>query len=389
MRKILTAREVAQLLKSGGPAAIPADVVLTPSGRDLIADYHRENGSAPGSKPLSPRNNGEDSSSSSSDYATARSSAPAAPSVPDAEFKWTTGADPKTPAEIEAFFKSPRIEDLKRRMCDIGRRIWEKDYVDGNGGNITVRVGDNLVLCTPTLISKGFMTPADMCLIDLDGNQLAGTRKRTSEAMTHLGIIKRQPKAKACVHAHPPHATAFAVAAVRPPTCMIPEAEVFLGEIGYAPYQTPGTPENANTVGEIGIDHQCVIMENHGVICWGKDVEDAYWKMENVDAYCKTVWIASQLGNGLKTFGSEKLRDLIAIRQKLGMNDARAGLRECELCDNAEFRPGVVCQVPARDSDSSNDGRNGNGSEGSFDSEIEAVVQQVTDAIMERMAKKE
>ncbi len=102
-------------------------------------------------------------------------------------------------------------------MCDIGRRIWEKDYVDGNGGNITIRVGDNLVLCTPTLISKGFMRPEELCLIDLDGRQLAGTRKRTSEALTHLGIMKRQPAAKACVHAHPPHATAFAIANVRHP----------------------------------------------------------------------------------------------------------------------------------------------------------------------------
>ena len=82
----------------------------------------------------------------------------------------------------------------------------------GNGGNIAIRLGEDIALCTPTLICKGFMTPADMCLVDLDGKQLAGTRKRTSEAMTHFGIMKRQPAAKACVHAHPPHATAFAIA---------------------------------------------------------------------------------------------------------------------------------------------------------------------------------
>ena len=178
----------------------------------------------------------------------------------------------------------------------MGRRLWQRDYTDGNGGNITVRVGDNLALCTPTLICKGFMKPEDMCLVDLDGNQLAGTRVRTSEAKTHFGIMKRQPAAKSCVHAHPPHATAFAIANVDIPSCLIPEAEVFLGKIGVAKYQTPGTPANADEVGEVGKIHQAVLMQNHGVICWGKDVEDAYWKMENIDSYCRTVWIAAGLG---------------------------------------------------------------------------------------------
>jgi L-fuculose-phosphate aldolase len=365
MRKVITAKEAEELVRKGESA--PADAILTPSARDVLLGHVKlsgPSGARPGPAQPPPARKGPDFI------------------VPDNEFKWTPGRDPRTPSEIERFFRSPAIEDLKRRMCDIGRRIWEKDYVDGNGGNITVRVGDNLVLCTPTLISKGFMAPEEMCLIDLDGNQLAGTRKRTSEAMTHLGIMKRQPKAKACVHAHPPHATAFAVAAVRPPTCMIPEAEVFLGQIGYAKYQTPGTPANSDEVGAVGVDHQAIIMENHGVIVWGKDVEDAYWKMENVDSYCKTVWIASQLGAGLHTFSPDKLRDLIKIRQGLGMPDNRADLKECELCDNSDFRPGVVCQVPGQ---SPGDGA---ASGEAADPQIEALVQKLTDQILKELAGK-
>jgi len=110
--------------------------------------------------------------------------------------------------------------------------------------------------------------------------------------------MRRQPAAKACVHAHPPHATAFAIANVDIPYCLIPEAEVFLGKIGVAKYRTPGTPANADEVGEVGKEHQAVLMENHGVIVWGKDVEDAYWKMENIDSYCRTIWIATGLGGG-------------------------------------------------------------------------------------------
>lgn len=356
MPKVITAKDAEEIVRSGGQP--PAGAILTPSARDVLSG----GSSRPGSRVAAP--------------------APktSKPIVPDHEYKWTPGADPKTSADIERFFRSAPIEALKAKMCDIGKRIWSKDYVDGNGGNITIRVGDNLVLCTPTLISKGFMNPEEMCLIDLDGNQLAGTRKRTSEALTHLGIMKRQPKAKSCVHAHPPHATAFAVAGVRPPSCMIPEAEVFLGQIGYARYQTPGSPENAAEVGQVGVDHQAIIMENHGVIVWGKDVEDAYWKMEVTDAYCKTVWIASQLGNGLRTFGADKLKSLIEMRKSLGMPDNRAGLKECELCDNSDFRPGVVCQVPPPAQAEEAPAKD--------DPAVEAMVRQIADQILKQIGGK-
>ncbi len=363
MSKVITAREAEEMLRKGEQP--PAGSILTPSARDVFGG---------GSLQSSFKGSGVKAA------ATARK--PVEPSVPDYEFRWTPGSDPKTPAELERFFNSPAIQILKERICEMGRRLWQKDYTDGNGGNITIRVGDNLALCTPTLICKGFMTPADMCLVDLDGNQLAGTRKRTSEAMTHFGIMKRQPAAKSCVHAHPPHATAFAIANVDIPSCLIPEAEVFLGKIGVAKYKTPGTPANADEVGEVGKTHQAVLMQNHGVICWGKDVEDAYWKMENIDSYCRTVWIAAGLGGGLHRFTGSQAKELIDLRQKLGMPDPRAGLKECELCDSAEFRPGAVCQTPAAPAAG---GRSQNQAGGQPDPQIEAIVQAVTAQILKQL----
>lgn len=356
MRNVITAREVEELLRRG--EAVPPDALLTPSARDVLTGHGRPTSRSGTQRPVAPATAGLQ------------------PSTPDNEFKWTAGSDPKTPAAIERFFRSPAIQTLKERMCDIGKRLWQREYTDGNGGNITIRVGDNLVLCTPTLICKGFMTPADMCLVDLDGKQLAGTRVRTSEALTHFGIMRRQPAAKSCIHAHPPHATAFAIAKTEIPSCLIPEAEVFLGEIGVARYETPGSPANADEVGKVGRDHQAVVMQNHGVIVWGKDVEDAYWKMENLDSYCRMVWIAGTLGQGLRRFTEGQARELIAIRQKLGMSDPRADLKECELCDTNDFRPGVVCNPPAaeRPSDSK------------ADPELEASIQRITDQILQQFS---
>ena len=121
-------------------------------------------------------------------------------------------------AELEKFFNSRHCRGLKEQICELGRRMWQRAYVEGNGGNLAMRVGADLALCTPTMISKGFMQPADLCLVDLDGNQLCGTKKRTSEILMHLQIMKRQPKAVASCHGHPPHATAFALVGEAPPT---------------------------------------------------------------------------------------------------------------------------------------------------------------------------
>jgi L-fuculose-phosphate aldolase len=222
------------------------------------------------------------------------------------------------------------------------------------------------------------MTLEQMCLVDMEGTQLAGKYKRTSECMTHLAIMKRQPKAKACCHAHPPHGTAFAVAGVQPPTCMIPEAEVFLGQIGMAEYRTPGSPANAEVVGNAAVDHMAVLMVNHGVITWGKDIEDAYWKMENVESYCKTVWVASQLKGGqLLTITGGQAKELIGLRKTLGMDDKRANWTECQLCDNAEFQPGTVCRVPDQAAAPSSSTK--------LDPEAEKLVQVLTDQIIASM----
>ncbi len=370
MKKLLTQKDVEGMIARGAdPATIGPELgVLTPGARDYL-------------RSLSVGMSG----------GTRRSRAtavPAEPETPDYEYRWTEGKDPKTPSEIETFFRSPEIETLKARMCEMGRRMWQKGYTDGNGGNLTVRVGDNMVLCTPTLVSKGFMRPEMICLVDLDGNQLAGNFKRTSEVNTHIGIMKRQPKAKACCHAHPPHATAYAVAKVVPPTCLIPEAEVFLGVIGSSEYQTPGTPENAEAVGKVGVDHQAVLMENHGVITWGKDIEDAYWKMENTEAYCQTVLLASMLGKKLEPISGKQAKDLIEIRKQLGMSDHRENWTECELCDNSEFQPGffepnkqgMACKTASAPRTTAT-------GEESPNPEAEKIVKIITDRIYEKLSQ--
>lgn len=359
MRSVISAKDIEEFIRQGRDLSqLPEDAIITPAARDLYREFQSNGGR------------------SHSRSATAQPAAPAAlaPEKPSAVVKPVSATS--SPAEIAAFFKSPAMEDLKRQICEVGRRLWQRAYVDGNGGNIAIRVGDGVALCTPTLVSKGFMKPEDLCLVDLDGQQLAGEKKRTSEILMHLQIMKQQPRALATVHCHPPHATAFAVAQVEPPTCMIPEIEVFIGRVPIAPYRTPGTPEMGKLVADLVDQHNTVLMGNHGAVAWSHvSVEDAYFKMEILEAYCRTVWVASQLGQPLKTFTAEQLKDLLKIKQNLGIPDPRIGLKECELCDNNEWRPGVNCGLPERAPHSSS----------AQDPQAEALVQAVTDQIMARL----
>lgn len=352
MKKVITAKDIEELIGKGGDLkGLPAGAILTPSAKDLI----RAHG---GNKPSAKASAGK----------------PAASADLSAPAKQLNSKSPK--AELEALFNSAYCEDIKEQICDMGRRLWQRAYVDGNGGNIAVRVGEDIAICTPTLVSKGFMKPEDMALVDFEGNQIFGTKKRTSEILMHLQIMKKVPRAVATVHCHPPQATAFAVAGVEPPTCMIPEFEVF-ASVATAPYRTPGTPEMGKLVADLAEQHNTILMANHGVVSWShNNVEDGYFKMEILEAYCKTVLIAAQLGKPVKTMTKGQLKDLLNIKESLGIPDPRHGLKECELCDNAEWSPGVSCAVPPK----------GGAAEGGESSpEAEAAVQAITEEILKRL----
>ncbi|MGC1870781.1 MAG: class II aldolase/adducin family protein [Acidobacteriaceae bacterium] len=212
---------------------------------------------------------------------------------------------------------------MKQEIVRAGKKLWQRQYVDGNGGNISVRVSPQYVLCTPTLCSKADLCLEDFSLVDLDNCQICGDRPQTSEILLHLEIYKAVPAAKAVIHCHPPYATAHAVAGVVPQGNLIPEQEVFIGPVALAPYETPGTRAFARTVLPFVQDHNTILLANHGIVCWADTVTHAEWYVEVIDNYCKTVLIASQLRPRLNEIPPDKIVDLLAIKQKLGLPDPR------------------------------------------------------------------
>mgnify|MGYP006282225741 CR=1 FL=1 len=216
---------------------------------------------------------------------------------------------------------------LKKQMCEIGHRIWLKGFCAGNEGNHSIRISEDRAICTPTGISKGFLDPDDICVVDMDGNQVEPNpkgRKRTSEVLVHLAIYKHKPDVKAVIHSHPPHATAFAISGVPLPEGIHPEAEVFLGRVPTAHYATPSTDDLPNSIiPHIGPHTNTVLMGNHGSVSFSEiDLVDAFYKLEILDAYCRLLLLASQIGRP-NQLSQDQMTELLKVKQKFGLDDER------------------------------------------------------------------
>jgi L-fuculose-phosphate aldolase len=231
--------------------------------------------------------------------------------------------------------------EMREALCEIGRRIWMREYVASNDGNFSVRLAEDRVLCTPTMVSKGFMKPADLPVITMEGRQLSGRLPMTSEIKAHLEIMRHRPDVRAIVHAHPPNATAFAVAREPVPKCVLPEIEMFIGELPMTPYATPGTRDFAESLVPFLRHHNAFLLASHGALTVGADPFEAYYRMETIEQYCRILILAKQIG-GWTQIAPERVLDLLLIREKLGWPDRRV-TQGADLCSPGVPPAGADC----------------------------------------------
>ena len=211
------------------------------------------------------------------------------------------------------------MEDLRLRaeICDFGRRLWQRDLVGAAEGNISVRLSSQRILCTPTGISKGHMQPADLVVIDNKGNPV-GPGTPSSEIKLHLRMYSRRKDCMAVIHAHPPTATAFAVAGEDIPDDILPEAAYVLGSVATAPFGMPGTDELPDKLDPLLDDHKTFLLAHHGAVVMGKDLNDAYNRMEVLERVARVLCIARSLG-GAKRMPEDMFQHVIrtALNGKL------------------------------------------------------------------------
>lgn len=210
--------------------------------------------------------------------------------------------------------------EIREEICDIGRRMYSRSMVAANDGNISVKLSDNEFLCTPTGVSKGFMSPECICRIDALGNVIEanGSFKPSSEIKMHLRVYRERPDVGSVVHAHPIYATSFAIAGIPLDRPIMSEAVVSLGYVPVARYGRPSTEEVPDAVAEYVQDFDAMLLANHGALTYADSLMNAYMKMESVEFYAQMLYQARMLG-GAKEFTEKQVEDLYEIRRKLGI----------------------------------------------------------------------
>ncbi|MCI6584788.1 MAG: class II aldolase/adducin family protein [Mobiluncus porci] len=212
-------------------------------------------------------------------------------------------------------------QELREEICEIGQKVWQRGYVAANDGNISARMEDGNILCTPTGISKGSLTPDMICKLALDGTILSENPpyKTSSEVKVHLHLYRAEPKVMAVVHAHPIYGTAYAIGGVELVNKRMPENVLAMPVIPVAPYATPSSEELAENIEPYVHDYSVCLMEMHGALSWGPSLLAAYQGMERLEYTAKLTYLCDQMGFKDRELDDAEVKKLIGMRPQYGL----------------------------------------------------------------------
>ncbi len=222
------------------------------------------------------------------------------------------------------------LKEIKEEICEVGHRLWQLGFVAANDGNISVKVDEDRYLVTPTGTSKSFLKPNMIILINGKGEIIEREDERyrpSSELPMHMRCYEERDDIKAAVHAHPPVATAFAIAGIPLDSYTMPEAIIFLGSVPIAQYGTPSTQEVPDAVAACLPDHDTMLLENHGALTVGADLITAYYRMETLEHFAKLTYYARQLG-GERELSQKQIADCLKLREKFQVPGRHPGYKK-------------------------------------------------------------
>ena len=215
---------------------------------------------------------------------------------------------------------------LRRDLVEVCRRLHERRLLGAGEGNVSCRLGRDRLLVTPSGVNKGYLRPADLVVVDLAGAKVRGRGRPSTELLMHLAAYAARPDASAVVHAHPLTAVAFTVAGLPPPNDLLPEAVLVLGPIAVAPFATPGTDEVPRSLAPFWREHQVIVLERHGALALGKDLFQAFDRMETLERVCEVAALARALGH-CEPLSRAAVEKVIAAGRVLAAGATRAPRR--------------------------------------------------------------
>ena len=214
----------------------------------------------------------------------------------------------------------PTDADAKKMIVEIGRRMYMKNFVAANDGNISCKVDDEIIWTTPTGVSKGFMLEDELVKMRTDGTILKqGELAPSSEVKMHLRIYHERDDVKAVCHAHPPVATSFAIAGMSLNQAIYSEALVNLGIVPCVHYETPGSARLPDSIAPYVRDYNALLLANHGAVTWGNSLTQAWYRLESLEHFAMIVMYSINIIGKANFLSTEQINELIQIRKKMGV----------------------------------------------------------------------
>ena len=214
----------------------------------------------------------------------------------------------------------PTDHEAKQTILEVGRRMYMKNFVAANDGNISCKVDNEIIWTTPTGVSKGFMNEKMLVKMHLDGTILSdGSLPPSSELKMHLRIYKENPDVCGVTHAHPPVCTSFAVAGIALDKAIYPEALVNLGVVPCIHYEPPGSQGIPDSIAPYCCDYNALLLANHGALSWGRTLMEAYFRLEAMEHYALILMYTDNMIGKANVLSNDQIQKVITIRENLGV----------------------------------------------------------------------
>ena len=223
-------------------------------------------------------------------------------------------------------------QQLREQLCDICQKMWQLGWVAANDGNVTAKIDDQTFLATPTGMSKSFIAPEKLIVVDKDGEivRAEGGHRPSSEIKMHLRCYAERGDVGAVVHAHPPTATGFALAGIPLDTYSLIESAITIGSVPITPFGMPSTLEVPDAITPYLQEHDALLLENHGALTMGSDLVTAYYRMETLELCAKTIFVARTLlkGEEEKEISKDNINRLLSMRENYKITGKHPGYKK-------------------------------------------------------------
>jgi len=219
----------------------------------------------------------------------------------------------------------------RKSICEIGKICYERGLISASDGNISVRLSDDTIIITAAGSMKGFLSMEQLTRVDMQGNIVSGPGKNSTETGIHMVCYQERPDMRAVLHCHPPHAVALTVAEIDMQMPIIPEMIVTIGGIPTTPFATPGTSELGESIREVVRCSDTLVMRNHGSVCVGTSLLDAFKKLDMLEHTARILWLAHTAKGGLDPLPPEAVKKLLDTRTMLGLDNRNTLENRCGL----------------------------------------------------------